>query len=257
MIVCYADPNKSNSLKLLEAFAVGAIARGEEAIVTTDMKKRDGHAVFYGVTPKSLDLFREYSKSEEDYYLIDNGYFNSKWSGGDYYRITKNRHQHTGIGESDGSRFAKLGLKIKPWRNVDSCEKVLLVCQSDWWHEWHWETVSDFVSKTTLAMPNVKEIIVRKKPSSRNFERASFDGMRAVVTHSSNVAIEALLEGVPVFCAHPCAAATMGLSNLSQVGLTPYNPDGREQWAAVLADNQWTLGEIESGLTWKMLNDKN
>ena len=42
-------------------------------------------------------------------------------------------------------------------------------------------------------------------------------GAWALVTHSSNAAVEALLAGVPTFCTDPCAAWRMGLSDLTQI----------------------------------------
>ena len=62
----------------------------------------------------------------------------------------------------------------------------------------------------------------------------------AVVVHSSNVAVDALLAGVPVFCTVPCAAYRMGYADLSKIE-SPLYPDDREQWAWNLADQQWTL----------------
>jgi hypothetical protein len=34
----------------------------------------------------------------------------------------------------------------------------------------------------------------------------------------------------------------------------PVKPDNREQMAWALADNQWTLAEIESGMAWEHIN---
>jgi hypothetical protein len=81
---------------------------------------------------------------------------------------------------------------------------------------------------------------------------ADLVGAWALVTHSSNAAVEALLEGVPVFCTAPCAAYRMGRPDVAAIE-APALPDDREQWAWNLARAQWTLAEMKSGECWRDL----
>jgi hypothetical protein len=71
----------------------------------------------------------------------------------------------------------------------------------------------------------------------------------AVVTWTSNVAVEAILAGVPVFCSHYSAAAPVSLTldQIEQRIERPYLADDREAWAAALAYGQFDLEEIASG----------
>jgi hypothetical protein len=70
-----------------------------------------------------------------------------------------------------------------------------------------------------------------KRPLAADLERAGL-----VVTWSSCAAVQALLDGIRVLCAPECCATYA---------------DHRGTWAAVLADNQWTLDEIRHGAAWR------
>ncbi len=72
-----------------------------------------------------------------------------------------------------------------------------------------------------------------------------------VVTHHSNVAVDALLAGIPVFCVGG-VAREMGTPDLSQIE-TPHYPNDREQWAADLAYTQWSVPEMAAGHCWAHL----
>ena len=73
----------------------------------------------------------------------------------------------------------------------------------------------------------------------------------ALVTHSSNVAIEAVCLGTPVFVSHTSAAAPVGHTDLSHIEKPAY-PD-RSAWLSHLAYNQFSLEEIADGRAWRML----
>jgi len=71
------------------------------------------------------------------------------------------------------------------------------------------------------------------------------------VTHSSNVAIEAVCLGTPVFVSPSSAAAPVGRTDLSAIE-DPVYPD-RQPWLAHLAYNQFSYDEILEGDAWRML----
>src|SRR4051794_19753990 len=74
-----------------------------------------------------------------------------------------------------------------------------------------------------------REIVVRLKPQPGEAVIPLADAMagaHALVTHSSNVAVEAVVAGTPVFVAPSSAAAPMGLTNLAQIE-EPVRPDRR------------------------------
>ena len=78
--------------------------------------------------------------------------------------------------------------------------------------------------------------------------------IHAVVVFTSIAGVQAALEGVPCFATHNCASAKFGSMDLSQIE-NPIKPDNRYEMASVLADNQWTLEEIEQEMAWKKLSE--
>ncbi len=65
--------------------------------------------------------------------------------------------------------------------------------------------------------------------------------------------VQAVLEGVPCFALNTeSSAVNFGINDLSLIE-NPVKPDNREQLAWALADNQWTLDEIRSGITWEVV----
>ena len=58
---------------------------------------------------------------------------------------------------------------------------------------------------------------------------------------------------MPVFCTGVCAATPMASGPLSNIE-EPRLPTRREEWAAALADRQWTVDELRDGVAWRVLN---
>ncbi len=71
------------------------------------------------------------------------------------------------------------------------------------------------------------------------------------MTHHSNVAVEAIMNGIPAICPIGVASVMAG-HDLSQIEAPPM-PEGREQWAADIAYCQWSLAEMQSGAAWRHL----
>jgi hypothetical protein len=179
----------------------------------------------------------------------DHGYFGRK----KFYRVTDRAYQHTGAGHSDCRRFDSFEWRIKPWR----CGSHVLVCpQTEGFFRLHgmdrqvWlDGVIAEIKKNTD-----REIRIREKNSHRPFA-ADLRGAHCVVGYTSNAAVEAILNGVPAICTGRCAASIMATSDFSRIE-NLRQPDGRREWAGVLADNQWTLDEIKNGMAWEALNVK-
>jgi hypothetical protein len=74
----------------------------------------------------------------------------------------------------------------------------------------------------------------------------------ALVTHSSNVAVDAVLCGVPVFVAPTSPAAPVANLDLKTMK-APLMPQ-RGAWLASLLAQQFTLDEIRSGFAKQMMD---
>ncbi len=236
-VTCYPIPGKPKARLLCEAFAAGVKAAGGSAHVCTEPPAalQPGAAVFYGVRPAVAHLWAQAKAEGRDWFYIDNSYFDAVRGG--QFRVTKNSLQHTGMGRSDGNRFAALNVRVKPMRSGG--DYVLLCAQSDEFME----VVAGDRGWTERLTENLRrahgDVVVRFKHTQRSL---AHDLARAglVATWSSAAAVEGLLAGVPVLCAPECCATYAGAD--------------RKAWASVLADNQWTLDEISKGIAWAALN---
>lgn len=214
----------------------------------------------YGCLRGILPTLRQAQREGRTWIYADNGYFRpmrEKPSG--YFRVTVNALQHTGSGKAGPERWRRLDLKIKPWRktgrHIVVCPPARLVAimleiDAD---RWLAETLA------TLRAQSDRPVRVRAKMSWRDVKFGFFQPLAsdlidawALVTHSSNAAVEALLAGVPVYCTGACAAARMGWADPAMIE-TPVLPDDREQWAWNVAANQWTLEEMRDGTCWRDL----
>lgn len=248
--VFYATPGREPSAVLGQAFIEGSGGRFTESRFL-----EPGPAAFYGVSKFTLPIWRACQEQEREFYYLDNGYFRPGHFEG-FYRVTRNAAQIAGEGRGDPARWRALGLDFAPWRQGG--RHVLVIGQSRTYFEmrgqrpgdWLWETLAQ-ISRATD-----RPIIVRPKPRATSPKRPLADDLRdawCVVCHTSNVAVEAVLAGIPAFVTGACAARPMAETDLSKIE-TPRRPDGREQWAGVLAANQWTLDEIRSGKCWSDLH---
>ncbi len=246
MVTAYPVAFKKKSMDVCLAFV-----RGCGGQIGT--KLRDGPTVFYGIDASNEAVWHEVKASGREFWYIDNSMFDA--SRQTYVRVTKNRLQHTGVGTSDGKRFCALGIDIAPWRTGGA---HIVVCpQSDAFMRFagyigHW------TDDTLARLKTLTDREIRVRPWSPNkgaLAATLSDDLRdahALVTWSSAAAVTAVLAGVPVVTMGQCAAAPMA-GTLEQIESLP-RPD-RENWAGVLADQEWTLAEMSAGIAWRKLDE--
>ena len=271
--IYYAGGNKRSQV-LAEAAYQGVRKAGDRAVVRDAASHRgvvSDYAVFYGFTPALRKIFLDYRRQATAVY-IDLGYWyrrmKNRFDG--YHKICVNNRHPTEYFQNvkhDSKRFKSLGLKIHPW--LKTGRKIILAGMSqkaaiaEGLAPFAWEQDA----RREVQRHTSREIIYRPKPNcihSRPLPRMGFDkrssinrlllDAHAVVTRHSNVAVDALLRGVPVF-AQAGAASVLGLSDLSQIE-NPIFPNDREQWAADLAWCQFNVEEIASGLPWSHLKNE-
>jgi hypothetical protein len=222
-----------------------AFARGSGAPIVTDHEYRGGAWVGFG-SPVSWRSLSDARCQGATWYYGDHGYFNR----GEYYRITRNAFQHDGCGDAAPLAGAQ------PWRRDG---RHVLVCPPDdkiavlmGFDEHVW--LQDVLDRLRNNSDRPVKIRTRDHEYQRPLER-DLDDAWALVTWGSNAAVEALMYGVPVFCTGDCASSRMGRSDPINIEY-PYYPDDRDEWAGVLAANQWTLDEIASGIAWERLQNE-
>jgi hypothetical protein len=247
---CYTTGHRNNAT-VVAAFAEG----GPFPVVPVSAGLQPGPMFTFGTLRGTMPLLQEAMADGREWFYCDHGYFKSGHFAG-YYRVTRNAWQHDGRGLAEPGRWASLGLRIKPWQRGG---RSVLVCPpGEVYAALHGFTSVGWLEETTaqLKAATDRPVIVRTKPGKQNHPGPLEHALRdchAIVVHSSNAAVDALLAGVPVFCTAPCAAQTMGHTDPALIE-TPLYPDDRERWARVLAANQWTLDEMRDGACWHDLN---
>lgn len=76
----------------------------------------------------------------------------------------------------------------------------------------------------------------------------------AVINHSSNPAMEAVINGIPVFVSADSLCYDVGNHSLTHIN-NPKMPD-RQEWANKLSYTEWFENEIEVGLPWTRIKDR-
>ena len=238
-LTAHPVPGKSKSAALCAAFIEGA------------PKSAKGH-VFYGVKDTNAAAWKKVLASGEDYYFIDNSYFDAVRVGGSsteggQFRVTRNALQYRDArkGRSAGKRWAALGTEIQPWE--DRIRGYwLAIEQSDVFMKysareprWYFNTVRN------LQATDVPVKVRPWNPDKTKIQktlREDLDGARAVVTHSSAAAITGAIAGVPFIVSPESAIHGM-------------QPNERLHFMQVLADNQFTVAELRDGTAWAMIHE--
>lgn len=258
--------------RALEAFYEGI--EGEKELVKNWDYKPSKIAVVFGVykskVPKSFprgEIFQRQRSKNLDVIVLETGYINRGDGGKHHYAAGFNglngradfRNQ-----EMPDDRAKKLGVELKPWRTG----KHILLCGQVPWDA----SVENSDHKTWLvaAVERIKSysqrpIVYRPHPMARqaipmvpgtqlSVQSLRDDFMQAhcVVTYNSNTAVEAAIEGIPVF-AHDMGSMCWPIANKSLICVDVPNKPDRSQWLNDLAYTQWTLDEMRSGEAWRHL----
>jgi hypothetical protein len=235
-------------------------------------------AIFYGLRERLKTIFETYKKAGKKAILIDLGYWHRDKGGKleGYHKIVINDYHPTKYFQSikhDNIRSSKLNLELKQFNK--SGEHILIAgmsAKSAWandlktleYENWTIEELSK-ITKRPLSY--------RPKPSwkgsgplngtnlyfDQNFcIEKCFENCWAVVTHHSNVSVDALLNGIPVFLKTDAPASVLGRKDLNEIE-NPYYPSEAEltQWLNDMSYTQWRPCEMENGETWEYLKSSN
>lgn len=276
-VAIYFATHNNRSTLIGRAMYEGAVRAGAKAELLPSTAYRSSRyhpfdvAIFYGLAAGLDRIFADYRERAKAVY-VDLGYWNrrkrTRWDG--YHKVAVNSRHPTEYFQRrrhPANRFEVHGCPIREWR--ESGRHVLVAGMSAKAafaeglqpHEWERETIARLRELTD------RPIIYRPKPNwdgAKPIEGARFDretsledaltNCHAVVAHHSNVAIDALVAGVPCICPGGAASVLSGHA-LEQIENPPM-PDGREQWAADLAWTQWTVEEMRSGEAIRYLIDE-
>lgn len=229
-------------------------------------------AVFWGYTQPMQDIAAAYRAVGKPFVYMDMGY----WHRHKYYKVAINARHPTAYFQKiprDPSRRNVFG--VSPTRftldeSTGDCVLIAGMGAKAAWAEKE-EPVESWERKTVAALRELTDrpIIYRPKPSWRKFTPIEGTTLSmpteplgnvlvktwAVVTHHSNVGVDALLLGVPVFT-WAGAAYPLALQDLQFIEV-PKRPALVDvmQWANDLAYCQWSLDEMRDGSAWRYLKE--
>jgi hypothetical protein len=249
MIACFLNRGGGGN-PVVRAFAGGIGARlayaEDEPLILQDIP------VVWGVLRDSDRILAQAKAQGLFFFYIDHAYFDRGHHRS--YRITRNGYEAGAVRRCPSDRLEELGIETRPWRRSG---KDIIVCPpTEYFMQAH--GCPDWLETTleTLKSSTDRPIVVREKPKPGETAvplPKALETAHALVTHSSNVAIEAVCLGTPVFVAATSAAAPVARTDLSMIE-DPVYPD-RDAWLAHLAYSQYSFEEIEDGRAWKMLLD--
>ena len=172
------------------------------------------------------------------------------------------------------------GHTLKPWNPTGD---IIVICgqhdaSEQWkglprmslWIEKQINEIRKYTTRPILVRPHPRNNIgfpkdkfsnVKVRQPKRDFStyddtdfKATLERTWAVVNHSSNPAMEAVINGIPVFVSEDSLCHDVGNISLSDIN-TPAMP-ARQKWANQLAYTEWFEDEIRQGIPWKRIKNR-
>lgn len=180
----------------------------------------------------------------------------------------------------DNKRWPLFNIEMKPWKQTGN---VIIICgQHDTSQQWKKNPrMSNWIEQQIkeIRKYSQKPILIRPHPRNNfDFDEKKYTNVRikkpqrdwttyddtdfkktlkstwSVVNHSSNPAIESVINGIPVFVSESSLCYDVGNANLSNIE-KPAMPS-RLNWANKLSYTEWTTQEIRDGLPWSRIRQR-
>ena len=231
-----------------------------------DYQHHSGTIVLRGIL--KYKIMHRCWQDRRPFYYMDSGYMGNAISDRNpqghklWHRIVPNDLQHSQILPRSPDRLRRLGITGHARRHG---RRVIVAVPDEKpcrfygidRDQWIQDTV------TTIKKHTDRPIVIRERAPRRQdrvatdpLVRVLGDDTHALVTFNSNAAVEAVIEGVPVFVSAPThAAAPVGNRDLGQIE-EPFWPDRDlvEAWLCHLAYGQFHVRELEDGTALRILN---
>lgn len=270
-------PGSSSGNHIVKTFSRGCQGRLEYVKKYLNEPLPQNDIITWGILRGTDIILKRCVEKSHPFYYIDHAYFHSGHQKNPRrYRVSKNSFQAGKIEKRPDDRWNKLQIKIEPWRKGG---RHILVCPPTEPVEYFFNQF-DWLNRTLNTLKNFTDrpIVVRQKPNQIKIKLDNgyaepdrtnnksvlkhtipsldeqFEDAFAVVAFHSNVAVEAVCKGYPVFVSEHSAAATVGLTDFSKIE-TPIMPN-REPWLYHLSYCQFTLEEMLSGHAWEIVSQE-
>lgn len=252
---------ESNLNQVVCRTALEGLKRAGLSAETRPASKYDGKpvpSVSYGFLRGVERIYKDCARAGVEWWNIDKGFFRHRHTDG-YYRLARNHLQplfrltSTQIGDLDDSRWKALKIEPAPF-HLHPEGHVLLCPPTDHIARFYGIGERSWIEETISKLPETLRGRVRIRRKGDPGEAAdAIRGARVVLTHSSNMAIEALVMGIPAFAQEGLLASWSGATlehagnDLSCKLILGYRSD-LFKYAACC---QFTLEEFRTGLAWE------
>ena len=229
--------------------------------------------LWHGRMARNKDIWEHFRTQNKNVLVIEVGGIkrNTTWKVG---LNGINRKANFGTTDNNDSRAKQFNINLKPWRQ--NGEHILICLQHDKSEQWKDQPALDqYVRNTVTEIRKYtdRKIIVRPHPrcpllnlpvlDNVSYEvpkqitntyddfDLSFANAWAVVSHSSNPGIHAVLNGIPAYVSEQSIAYDVANKDFSTIN-EPLMPE-RQQWLNNYANTEWTVDEIAQGLPFSRL----
>ena len=282
--ICFVYADQPRERLLAEAVVAGAKAHGDDAWSTPKVADSEEiikhNADVYGmVGVKSRRIFHDVMRAGAHTLYFDKGYTRQRDPNGprgwEYWRVCiDSQHPSSYLMDKEYpiDRFETWSRELKPWR--EDGRQVVFAGSSEKYHDFHGlnhptEYAQRVISRIKKA--SGRKVTYRPKPSwggAEPIEGASFSGPTesinsaiknawCLVTHGSNSAVDAILDGIPCVILGDGAAKPISSTDLSECKEPRLASFGeRIKWLAALAYSQFTTAEMASGQMWHHLRPR-
>jgi hypothetical protein len=234
---------------IMEALAKGW---GEPTkLIVGDPPDDQNEVALYGQCWGTERILPKALRRNRTWWYIDNGYYRpGRGSPNGYYRMCFKSMTPILLRDADPARAIASQVRFKPWRQSGS-HIVFAVPGADYGHAmglcmWNWQKAALAEVRHYTDRP----IKVRKYGSLVPLADDLRDA-HALVTYASNVAVEAVIAGVPVFVAPGAAPAPVGNTDLADLE-RPNMPDRTAWWRSLMCQ-QFRPDEMADGTAYRFM----
>ncbi len=282
-VLLYHRANKGER-RIIEALNEGIQRSGDHVdmdilskITFHPLQVKGYDVVFTTRIASSTYVMKSCTEHGVHYVYFDKGYINRGWDASEdreaYYRFSLDSFQPLPYFQAiprPPDRWEKLNVKLHPRR--ENGEYIIYAGCSEKFARWYHFEPTEHATRVIHEIKALtsRPIIYRPKPSygravpipgsvyskGRCKIEEELENAYALVTFSSNAALDAILYGVPAVVLGPGIARPVSNTDLSMINHLSFPTDQeRFQWCCDLAYCQWQLKEIRDGTLWQELKN--
>lgn len=261
---------KSPQNQVVEAFAksVNAKILPVDDFLNNGLPANATEVIFAGLLYGTARILRECESKNISYYYIDHAYFQSGYSSPTWMRITRNGFVQNNIVSTDSLRWdTNFNVTLRNY-SYQCKERILILPPSDavartfGVQNWLKTTIRSLRQYTDrpivvrqkagpVMSTDMTSVVKRKTYKYAETLDEQLGKTYCVVAYNSNVAVDALIQGIPVICTEKCAAWPLSNRFENIENLIEYK---RLPLLHSLSWGQYNLNELENGTAQKHIS---